>query len=132
MPFSSRTMAPEDWKLIRYFKPSDFNHPDKIGYEFMRWVDDVRHDLGEKIYPSSDHRTPEANAAAGGAKKSAHMEVPCDAMDFSGLKMTGQVRFKLVTTALAHGCERIGIYENGVVHLDRSEGRPSPVIWTKV
>jgi len=133
MSFSTRCMKAEDWAEIRYFKITDFNRPDNIGYEFMIWIDNLRHKLGLKIYPSSDSRTPESNEAAGGASKSAHLDPICDAMDFSGIRMTASTRYALVALAIQEGCERIGVYANGSVHLDRTEDiRPSPVLWTKV
>lgn len=132
MNFSTRTMKPEDWaKVHPEFKPHEFDHPDKMGYEFMLWLHKLRLRLGFSLSVSSDHRTPEHNSSAGGAKKSAHMDVPCDAVDIH--KLTSHTRYKLVQGAMAMSCQRIGVYENGSVHLDRTEDeRPSPALWVKV
>lgn len=134
MTFSTRCMRAEDWsKVAPEFTPQEFNHPEKMGYEFMLWLHQVRLKLGMSLRPSSDYRDDGANENAGGASKSAHMDTPCDAIDFSAKDMTAVKRFKLVEVAMKLGCQRIGIYENGSVHLDRTEDkRPSPVIWVKV
>lgn len=138
MGFSTRTMRPEDWAEIRHFEPSEFNSPDKMGYEFMKWLDKVRAYAGVSMDPSSDYRSPHYNAAVGGAKDSAHTDVPCDAVDIKKDPRHDDPnwnysRYQIVTAALALGCTRIGSYANGSLHLDRTEGkRPSPRMWTIV
>lgn len=132
MSFSSRTMQAADWaKVAPEFKPSEFDYPDLMGYEFMLWLHKLRIKAGFALHISSDHRKSDHNSTVGGASKSAHMDVPCDAVDIH--KLTSVSRFKLVRVAIELGCQRIGVYENGSVHLDRTESvRPSPVLWVKV
>lgn len=133
MAFSARTMRPADWTMLRHFAPHEFNHPDAMGYEFLRWLDDLRDRLGQSLTVSSDHRPPERNAAAGGAATSAHLDTPCNAVDLSAHGMTSAKRFAIVRLAMEMGCRRIGIYANGSVHLDRGEdGRAADVLWVKV
>jgi len=137
MPFSSRKMTAPDWSLVApQFTPKDFNHPEKMGYEFMLWLHKVRLKAGVPMYPSSDYRDPARNAAAGGATKSAHMDDPCDAVDLAGkvpgVPMSGKERLAIVQAALEMGCTRIGVYANGSVHLDRTEDRRPSSLWVKV
>lgn len=137
MPFSTRTMRAEDWsEMAPEFTPQEFDHPEKMGYEFLRWLKDVRQKAGVPMHPSSDYRDPAHNATAGGASKSAHMDTPCDACDFAGEKkgvpMPGKHRLAIVRAALALGCVRLGVYENGSIHLDRTEDRRPSSLWVKV
>jgi len=128
MALSTRCMTDDDWAELTYFKKSEFKHPEKMGYEFMKWLDQVRHDAKVKMVVTSSWRSEKANRDAGGAKASAHLDTPCNAVDLGG-QMTGAQRLAIVRSALANGCDRIGIYETGVVHLDRSPRFPS--IWVK-
>lgn len=135
-PFSTRVARPEDWTAVaRYFRPDEFNHPELVGAEFLLWLRDLRAALGFPLHPTSDARPPARNAAAGGATASAHLDVPCDAVDLgrnrrTGLGLTSAQRFQVVFTAREMGCRRFGIYENGAVHLDRAgDPKAQDVIW---
>lgn len=137
MPFSTRTMTAADWaEVAPEFTPSEFNAPEKMGYEFLSWLVQVRRKAGVPMHPSSDYRDPARNANAGGASKSAHMDTPCDAADFAGEKpgapMPGKHRLAIVKAALELGCTRLGVYQNGSVHLDRTEDRRPSSLWVKV
>ena len=138
MPFSSRPMRAEDWKSIKHFKPTDrgFRAPERMGYEFMLWLDKVRERAGVPMYVRSTVRDAAQNAAAGGASKSAHMDALCEAADFAGEEegspMPGKHRLAIVKAALELGCTRIGVDENGSVHLDRTEDRRPSSLWVKV
>lgn len=136
MPFSTRTMTPADWAECTHFDATEFRHPGKLGFEFVRWLEEVRARAGVPMHPSSDYRDPGHNARAGGATKSAHMDVPCDACDFAGAvpgkPMPGAHRLAIVRAAIELGCSRVGVYENGSVHLDRTEDRRPSSLWVKV
>ena len=135
MPFSTRAMRPEDWKTVRYFRPSEFQAPHLMGLEFIRWLDTVRDRAGVPIHITSSYRTPEHNEEVGGASDSAHTDVPCNAVDI-GERPTpsdphwSRARFAIIDTALALGCQRIGSYADGSLHLDMThDRRPSKVMW---
>ena len=135
--FSTRTMRPEDWSEVApFFTPDEFNYPSQMGYEFMLWLRDLRVKLGFSLHPVSDHRPPARNAGVG-ASNSAHLDVPCNAIDFgrnkrTGLAITSAQRFQILFTARDMGCRRFGIYEHGGVHLDRAgDSKPQDVIWVK-
>jgi hypothetical protein len=132
MPFSTRAMRPADWASLKHFKAHEFKFPERMGFEFMRWLDGVRAELGMSLTVSSDWRDKGHNATVGGAKLSAHMDTICDAVDFSSANMTGHKRLMLVAIAYARGCRRIGIYANGSVHIDRTEDRRPEAMWVKV
>jgi uncharacterized protein YcbK (DUF882 family) len=138
MPYSTRTIRLADWTQIRHFTPAEFKAPDKMGYEFMLWLDRVRDKAGVSMTITSSYRSEEYNAQVGGAQDSAHSDVPCEAIDI-GRRPTmsdpnwNLARFKIITAALSMGCVRIGIYKNGSLHLDRTEEkRPAPRMWVAV
>ncbi|MBA3645332.1 MAG: peptidase M15 [Gemmatimonadaceae bacterium] len=131
-------MAPADWKGIRHFAPAEFKYPARMGYEFMRWLDQVRIEAGVPMYPSSSYRPPKYNKAVGGAADSSHTDPICNAVDIRRAPSDGDpnwnlARWKIIQAAMKLGCRRIGIYADGSLHLDRTEDvRPSPRLWTKV
>lgn len=134
-PFSSRPMTAADWPAIKHFHPSEFHHPEHMGYEFMLWLDQVREQAGVPMTITSDYRTEAHNKEVGGANDSAHCDTVCNAVDI-GMRPNGDdpnwnySRFMIVTAALALGCQRFGLYADGSVHLDRTEQhRPAPRMW---
>jgi uncharacterized protein YcbK (DUF882 family) len=136
MAFSSRTMTARDWAQIRNFKPVEFRNPEKMGYEFMLWLDNLRHRAGVSIRITSSYRSPAYNERVGGATDSAHTDVPCNAIDISLAghpQNENYARYRLMKTALEMGCQRIGTYADGSLHLDLTEDdRPAPRIWRVV
>jgi uncharacterized protein YcbK (DUF882 family) len=138
MAFSSRTMKPDDWKKLEWFEPDAFKHPEKMGYEFMVWLDSVREEAGVPIVITSSYRDRAYNKSVGGAADSAHVDVPCNSVDI-GMRPRpsdpnwNYSRFAIVQAALRLGCQRIGTYANGSLHLDRTEDkRPAPRMWRVV
>jgi uncharacterized protein YcbK (DUF882 family) len=138
MPFSTRVMRPEDWLQIRHFKASEFQKPHLMGVEFVRWLDELRHKAGVPMHITSSYRTPEHNAEVGGASDSAHTDIPCNAVDIGERPSPedphwNYTRWQIVTTAVALGCQRIGTYADGSLHLDMSHAkRPAPRMWRVV
>jgi uncharacterized protein YcbK (DUF882 family) len=138
MSFSTRTMRAADWKQLKHFTPTEFKQPEKMGYEFMLWLDEVRAHAGVPMTITSSYRSKAYNAQVGGAQDSAHVDVPCDAVDI-GKRPTvadpnwNYSRWQIVKAAMHHGCLRIGTYANGSLHLDRTEHRrAAPRMWTIV
>lgn len=138
MPFSSRTMRAGDWMLIRHFKPQEFTNPERMGFEFMLWLEKLRVTAGVPFVITSSFRSREHNASVGGASDSAHMDTPCNAVDI-GMRPRADdpnwnfTRFQIVSTAISLGCKRIGTYADGSLHLDRTENeRPAPRMWRVV
>lgn len=136
--FSSRTMLPDDWKGLQNFKASEFKHPEKMGYEFMVWLDKVRTLANVPMFVSSSYRDPGHNKAVHGAKDSAHSDIPCNAVDIRMAPTADDpnwnlARYRIQAAAQALGCIRIGIYLSGSMHLDRTEDRrPAPRFWIAV
>lgn len=137
MSFSSRTMTDADWASIQHFQPNEFVAPDKMGAEFMRWLDAVRAKAGVPMHITSSYRTPAHNLAVGGAQDSAHEDVPCNAADI-GKRPTSDdphwnvARGKILRAAISLGCVRWGSYADGSLHLDRTENRRPAAAWIAV
>ena len=131
-PFSSRCMTIADWSQIKHFTRAEFRDPEKMGYAFMLWLDELRERAGVPMVITSSYRSPEYNRAVGGAKDSAHTDVPCNAVDIGERPRADDpnwnlTRWRIVEAAMAMGCQRIGTYANGSLHIDRSEDRrPAP------
>lgn len=116
--------------------PKDFQNPEKMDVDFLRLASRIRRQSGVPFRIVSDARTPDTNP---GAEKSAHLELPCKALDLRVL--TNAERMQLVKTALACGVRRIGVYPptedqkttfgkaSGSVHLDASTENPQDVLW---
>lgn len=139
MNFSTRVMDRKDWEEVApYFKPEEFNHPDRMGYEFMVWMKRVRILAGVPIVPFSDYRSPGYNASIGGAKDSAHTDEICDVMDIKKTPRSDDPhwnysRFRIIWAVMMLGGVRIGMYPTGSLHVDRTEdSRPSPRLWMAV
>lgn len=138
MSFSTRTMKPGDWPIIKHFKPAEFKNPEKMGYEFMVWLDKLRLKAGVPMTITSSYRSAAYNKSVGGAANSAHVDVPCNAVDI-GMRPRPDdpnwnfSRWQIVMAARDMGCKRIGSYANGSLHLDRTEAkRPAPRMWRVV
>jgi len=119
--------------------PADFNHPYKMHPGFLRRLSRVRRAARVPFRVVSDHRPPTANAAAGGARGSAHMGDPCRAVDLR--VQSSRERWAIVAAAIAEGIRRIGVYpptdyqrsqwgkNAGSLHLDDSPTHPARVMW---
>lgn len=124
-------MVDTDWEEVDHFQSGEFVAPHLMDKGFMLWLDGVRELAGVPMPVTSSHRTPEHNRAVGGAKDSAHVDIPCQAVDIAPRRASD--RFKIVQAALTLGCTRLGVYADGSVHLDRTEDiRPSPALWVVV
>jgi uncharacterized protein YcbK (DUF882 family) len=121
-------------EIAAYFKPGEFRFPHKMDAEFLRLLFRIRKRAGVPFRIVSDYRSPTRNESAAGAKVSAHMEVPCRAVD---LHVTNNLeRIAIVRAAILEGVQRIGVYpakpdNSGSVHIDASEKNPSPRMWTR-
>jgi len=138
MSFSTRVMRPPDWDELKHFQAGEFKEPDKMGYEFIRWLDRLRDEAAVPMKITSSYRSPAYNRGVGGATDSAHTDVPCNAVDI-GMTLSDDdpnwnfARYQIINAAMYQGCQRIGTYANGSLHLDRSEGkRPHPRMWRVV
>lgn len=129
MPLSTRAMLPGDWGLIKHFKPTEFNYPERMGFQFMLRLDALRREAGVPCRITSDYRTPARNKKVGGAKDSAHTDEPiCEGVDIS--PANNEHRYHIMRAFYVCGWERIGMYPNGSLHGDlTSDRRPSPRLW---
>lgn len=118
------------WNDIQYFKPVEFDSPDKRGsgygmdLVFVKKLDQVREFCGFPLIIHSGYRTAEHNAKVGGVDSSAH-ELGY-AADIRAL--ASSTRCKLIEAAFLAGINRIGIGRT-FVHLDADPSKPRGVIW---
>lgn len=117
-------MNDKNWEEIKYFKKSEFKHPDKMNFEFIKILDQVREKFGHPLKITSDFRTDEENEKAGGKVTSAHLKGV--AVDTSC--MDSRSRFDLVRSIIECGITRIGIGKT-FVHFDMDFDKDQRVIW---
>jgi len=136
--FSTRCMTTADWTISPYFQAAEFQAPEKVGYEFVIWLNQVRRRAGVPMHITSSYRTHAHNVEVGGAQDSAHEDIPCDAVDIGKTPTPddphwNHARFEIIAAALSLGCVRYGEYEDGSIHLDRTEDRrPAREAWVQV
>jgi uncharacterized protein YcbK (DUF882 family) len=137
-PTGGRQLAVPDhpvWaEIAPELTPREFHEPAQMEVDFLRRLSAARRRAGVPFRITSDHRPPARNRAARGAEHSAHLEVPCRAVDLT--VASNEERFRVVSALLAVGFRRIGVYPaaedgSGALHVDASEVNPSPRIWTR-
>lgn len=84
---------------LRYFKPEEFNMDSKVVYvhmqeDFLKALDDFRHEFGHPIRITSSYRDTEYNEKIGGAPNSMHCKGR--AVDMYIGNYTGSQRRKLI------------------------------------
>lgn len=93
--------------------------------DFLKLLDRIRADAGIPFIINSGYRTQAHNTAIGGTPNSAHLRGL--AVDIRAVG--GKAKFIIVSTALKHGINRIGIGST-FIHLDADQSLPTPSIWT--
>jgi len=143
---------------LRYFKPSEFSHFDKMNKDLLLIADEARHRCGFPWVITSSYRTPADNKRVGGTKGSSHLKgLAIDVALPSGLlyKLVKGMRtihmgsyvFDFVkkiiflsmfdtdkqAVAVRHlidlGITRIEVAKNHI-HIDVDKTKPSPTIYT--
>jgi hypothetical protein len=123
------------WHQIHpLFQPHEFRFPYHMDIAFLRLLHHTRIRAGVPFRIRSDHRPADHNTPARGATGSAHIPIPCRAVDLA--IANNYERFQVVAAAIAQGFQRIGIYpaatdNSGSIHLDASTTHPQPRIWTR-
>ena len=114
-----------------HFDYEEFDSPDEVGSgmptiyggkmckHFLHKLDNARELAGIPFVITSGYRTIEHNKKVGGVENSAHIELPCRAVD---IKCTNSVeRKKIITALISVGLHRrLGIAEN-FIHVDDSD-----------
>ena len=119
------------WETIKYFKPEEFDSPDRSGSGIMmshlliKLLEELRVKLNEPIKINSGYRTKEHNEKLKGAvENSAHtrglaVDITCPDSSY---------RYVLVKAAIEIGFLRIGVGRD-FLHLDMDEEKPQAVVW---
>lgn len=119
------------WDEILYFKPVEFDSPDRPGsgsqmsLDFVRKLDKLREAVKMPLFIQSGYRTADHNGALkdsvdGSAHTTGH------AADIAAL--SSGTKFKIVEAALRLGFRRIGIGRT-FVHIDDDITKPQDVVW---
>jgi len=62
-----------DLAQLRHFRASEFSAPERMDALFLAWLDAAREMAGVPFVITSDWRSPQENAAAGGYERSLHL-----------------------------------------------------------
>lgn len=106
-----------EFKKLRYFKPSEFEHPESMSCELLVKLDLARGLAGVPFVITSDVRAGSPEHLAGEA-----VDIRCHLSEY---------RYRIVQAVLAAGFLRVGVYD-GHVHVGVSKERPQFVLWTGV
>ena len=66
-------MTPEQAATLKYFAPGEWHHLELVDFAFAKWLDVVRLFSRVPLTLTSDARTADENAAAGGSPTSLHL-----------------------------------------------------------
>jgi hypothetical protein len=108
-------MKDQDWKKLKHFNKSEFNHPEKMDLEHLIKLDKMRQNIGFPIIVTSDYRANDSGTHGEGLAT----DVIFPTRDLSDL-------YYLYCEAERHNFSGIGIYPhwhyNGIIlgglHLD--------------
>ena len=113
------------------FNIDEFDSPDEIGSgnlmdrEFLQMLDKARDIAGVPFRITSGYRSESHNRKVGGVPKSSHrLGMACDIACSDS-----RSRFKIVSSLMSAGFNRIGIAKN-FIHVDNDKNKSSDVIWT--
>lgn len=116
---------------FQFFTYSEFDSPDAPGSgekhmdrQFIRILDEIRHEVGFPMIINSGYRTAAHNAKVEGKPNSAHLRG--HAADIRALT-DGQKR-AIAKAAIKYGITRIG-WARTYIHLDNDQSLPQRVTW---
>lgn len=135
-------MSRDFWKDIDWFKPSEFDSPDKPGSgyanmdeQFIRRLNQLRSLLRRPLKVTSGYRTPDHNEKVSPATGRTGPHTTGKAVD---LQVCAEDAFHVLELALALGFTGVGLNQKGplmsrFIHLDLIAGNPDiprPRVWT--
>ena len=124
-------MTEKEWEdFSRYFKPVEFDSPDKPGSglkmkrEFMTKLMFARNLNSVKYKITSGYRTAKWNERVGGVSRSSHLKgLACDIS-----AKTSHQRFTIIQDLILAGFCRIKIGKN-FIHVDSDYTKAQNVLW---
>ncbi|MER8602781.1 D-Ala-D-Ala carboxypeptidase family metallohydrolase [Mesorhizobium sp. M1233] len=111
-PKGMAALVPEEKSFTIASGSADVAH---VRPEVLDRFQQLQDTFGAQLPINSGFRDPERNAAAGGAKRSQHMDGNALDIDVRGMPIADRVR--LIETASAAGFTGIGVYNNAI-HID--------------
>lgn len=106
---------------IRWFNRDEFSHPEALSHRLLYLLDEIRHEIGQPIYITSDHR-PDSDTAHGTG-------LAIDISDNAhGNPVHSHWRHLVLEQARRLHIPRIGVYDRHI-HLDIDYTRPWPRTW---
>lgn len=107
-------MRPSDWEAMTYFKPSEFDFPDRMSLELLSMLDRARSAAGVPFVITSSFREGDPLSHGDGEA----VDISCE---------RSWERFQIIYGLLTAGCMRIVVYPRHV-HADVSARLPSPIL----
>jgi zinc D-Ala-D-Ala carboxypeptidase len=121
---------------VRYFKPSEFacKHcgANLMQADFLRDLDELRHEFGRPLIVSSGYRCPDYNANVSATGRTG----PHTTGRAVDLRARGGDAYDVLSLALELGFTGIGVAQKGsarFLHLDKlpdAPGQPRPFVWS--
>jgi hypothetical protein len=119
-----RLMSAIDWAGSKWFKPNEFQYPDKMSFNLIEMLNKIRAKAGVRMTITDDWR-PSTQTI--GVEDSEHETG--EGVDIRA--STSAERFAIVGAAIACGCTRIGVY-NSHIHLGIAKNKPQYMLWLGV
>lgn len=112
-------MTSTQWETLRHFRPGEFVAPEYMSYKLLVLLDSAREYAGVPFVINSSFRSVREFTDPQSHFLGYAVDIKAE---------TSYTRWKIVTSCVRAGFERIGIYPRHV-HVDVHPDYPQPVMW---